>query len=229
MRKVLAGTLLVVAFTVAGCGRGSPSSSGNDEASKSGRQVLADAVKAAKAASSLHISWPGSGGIDLTIVKGRGGTLADTHQKEDIVVIGDHTYVKGYALFWYGSGLVRGPPAAHTLGGRWRKWVKVPTSKSPCVEVIGCAGYLTNTPSLLDELLSMSGKVTNEGARTYKGRSVVAIVDDKGRILYVANSGTPYPVARAGSGVHMTFDSWNKPVTLTAPAGAIAFSKLSGR
>jgi hypothetical protein len=63
----------------------------------------------------------------------------------------------------------------------------------------------------------------------YKGRKVVAIEDTSrhGR-LYVAATGKPYPVAisgGAGQGT-VTFDRWDKSVSIRAPKGAIDLSKL---
>jgi hypothetical protein len=70
----------------------------------------------------------------------------------------------------------------------------------------------------------------DKGATTYNGQSVVAI--DKGSksgTVYVAATGTPYPVAIVDPlGRSFTFDSWNKPVTLTPPPGAVDLSKLGG-
>ena len=108
MRKALAGTLLVVAFAVAGCGGGSsPSGSGgNGEASKSAQQVLTDAVAAAKGASSFRMSGQvATGGqqigLDLTVVKGKGamGSMTLKGQKVDLVVIGSDGYMKADAAF----------------------------------------------------------------------------------------------------------------------------------
>lgn len=79
--------------------------------------------------------------------------------------------------------------------------------------------------------MTIHGKLENHGATTYKGQSVVAIYEPKKRsTLYVAASGTPYPVAyvktkRPTAGKIM-FDRWNQSVTLTAPKGALDISKL---
>jgi len=171
MRGRVAGALLVVASCVAGCGGGSsPNGSGNGEASKPAQQVLADAVKAADAASSYHESDrldPEASRDDRTIVKGKG-------------LIG-----------------------STTIGG------------SQKVDVVA---------------ISLTGTPTNKGATTYNGQSVVAI--DKGSksgTVYVAATGTPYPVAIVDPlGRTFAFDSWNKPVTLRPPPGAVDLSKLSG-
>jgi len=229
MRKVLAGTLLVLAFAVTGCGGGSQSSGSNGEESKSGQQVVNDAVKAAEAASSLHLSGQANGigvpmDIDMTIVKGKGakGSLTLAGQTIDLVVIGNDTYLKGDAAFWkqFGVGSEAIPldsTAAQMLEG---KWVKMSTTDAQW----GPFKTFIDSKLFFDKLRSASGKFTNKGATTYNGQGVVAI-DNQGT-LYVANSGTPYPAAAIAddpsAGGTITFDGWNEPVTLTAPADAVA-------
>jgi hypothetical protein len=234
MRSFLAGIVLVVALFVAGCGgsssTNSTNSSGNGEAVKPAQQVLADAVKAAEAASSLHVSGQISAvgqqiGIDMTIVKGKGATGSMTlgGQKVDLVVIGNDGYMKAGAAFWTQFGGSSGSTIAQMLQG---KWVKFPMTNTQFAELTS----LTDSKSLFDQLGSVSGTPKNKGVTTYQGQSVVEI-DNQGK-LYVASSGTPYPVAAvatgAGVGGTITFGSWNKSATLTAPAGALDFSTVQG-
>ena len=89
-----------------------------------------------------------------------------------------------------------------------------------------------NEKSLFKSLSTSHGKLANHGEKTYKGQSAVAIVDTtKGGTLYVAASGTPYPVALVKTGKSagsIEFSDWNQPVTLTAPTGALDLSKFGG-
>jgi hypothetical protein len=215
--------LLVVAFSVAGCGGGSsPNGSGNGEASKPAQQVLADAVKAADAASSYHESGrldPEASRFDRRVVKGKGFIGSATfggQQKVDAVAIGSRGYMRANTAFWR---LWEDRATAARLEG---KWVALPASDRRF-------GLPTPEPSF-DGLNSFTGTPTNKGATTYNGQSVVAI--DKGSksgTVYVAATGTPYPVAIVDPlGRSFTFDSWNKPVTLRPPPGAVDLSKLSG-
>lgn len=91
---------------------------------------------------------------------------------------------------------------------------------------------MANAKSIFDQLKKLGGKVTSKGATTYEGQSVVALEGGAANgTLYVANSGTPYPVAlvkTGSSGGAITFGSWNASVTLAAPKGALDFSHLSG-
>ena len=230
MRAFLAGTLLVLAFAAAGCGGGSSPSgstntSGNGEASKPAQQVVIDAVNAAKAASSFHMSGQIAAGlqigVDLTIEKGKGakGSLTVFGHKVDAVVIGNDAYLKADPALWTQVGLAGAPRG---------KWLKFPTTDPRIRNFIGIA----NSTSLFDQLASTHGTITNKGATTYKGQSVVEIFDStKNATLYVAFTGTAYPVAlvKAGAaGSTLAFDNWNMSVTVTAPSGAVDISKLGG-
>ena len=235
MRNVLAGTLVVVTLALAACGGGgsTPAGSSNGEASKSAQQVLADAVKAADAASSQHMSGQVSThgqqiGIDLSIVKGKGATGSFTFkgQKIDLVIIGTDAYMKAGAAFYTQFGGPSGSSIGQLLDG---KWLKFSTTNAQFGPLTGIASSST----IFDQLNSNHGDLTNKGATTYNGQSVVDIFDGaKNRTLYVAATGTPYPVAvvksGAGAGGTITFDNWNQSVTLTAPSGAIDFSQLGG-
>jgi hypothetical protein len=121
--------LLVVAFSVAGCGGGSsPNGSGNGEASKPAQQVLADAVKAADAASSYHESGrldPEASRFDRRVVKGKGFIGSATfggQQKVDAVAIGSRGYMRANTAFWR---LWEDRATAAKLDG---KWVAFPAS-----------------------------------------------------------------------------------------------------
>ena len=92
---------------------------------------------------------------------------------------------------------------------------------------------LTSIGVLFAKISSGHGKLANDGKTMYKGEEVVAIRDTSDNSkLYVAATGTPYPVALVGgkksqSGT-ITFGDWNKSVSLSAPKGAIDVSKLGG-
>jgi LppX_LprAFG lipoprotein len=241
VRKALAGTLFVFALVAAGCGGGSSSpngganGSGNGEAAKSAQQVLADARKAAESASSVHVSGQVTKrgqkiSLDVTSAKGKGtsGSITIKGQKIDLVIVGGNAYMKAGPGFWAQYGGAAGSTIAQLLQG---KWLKFPTSDPRF------AGFtsILSPKTLFDKLTSSHGTITNRGATTYRGQSVVAIFDSgtAGGTLYVAATGTPFPVAIAGNNGSgpsgsITFDRWGKPVTLTAPSGAIDISQLGG-
>jgi hypothetical protein len=242
MRSFLAGIVLALALVAAGCGGGSSNTtttngttnaSSNGEASKPAVQVLADAVKAADSASSLHMSGNVSSGknpvgIDLSIAKGNGatGSMTINGKKVDLVIVGSNGYMKGDGSFWTQFGGAAGATIAQLLQG---KWLKFPVNNAQFHPIIA----FSSAKALFDKLKSGADKhLQNSGVTTYKGQSVVALDDGaKNGTLYVAATGTPYPVAlvKTGSdGGTITFSAWNEPVSLTAPTNVLDFSKLTG-
>lgn len=231
MRKAIAATLLVVALLLAGCG--GSGAKPNGLASKPGQQVLADTVKAAKSASSFHMSGKikTSGqeiDFDLTIAKGKGATGSMTlgGQKVDLMVVGANAYLKASSAFWKQFGGSQGAIIASLVAD---KWFKFPTGNPQFASFT----TLANPQGLFDSLASNSGQVTNKGVTTYDGQSVVDLYGGSNDgDLYVAATGTAYPVAIVKKGTSdggsITFADWNQSVTLTAPSGSIDISKLPG-
>jgi hypothetical protein len=229
------GVLVTVLF-VAGCGGGGGGGGGGTSSSKPSAEgtkpagvVVADAAKAAEAASSFHMSGqvPSSGrriGIDLSIVHGKGatGTITVGGAKVDLVLVGNTAYLRAGPSFWKQYSQASGVSQLLV-----NKWLKFPAKSAELGSLTGQA----NAEALFKSLARNHGKLENQGKTTYKGQSVVAIHGvTKNGTLYVAASGTPYPVAvvkteqpNAGT---VTFDQWNEPVTLTAPKGALDFSQL---
>jgi hypothetical protein len=233
MRWFTVGTLLAVVLLAAGCGGGEGGGGGSSskpsgEAPKPAAQVVHDAAKAAKAASSVRMSGqiaePGRKiGIDLSFVRDKGatGTFTLDGAPVNIVLIGNRAYMRAGPAFWKQFSKAKG--VGQLLAG---KWLKFPAND----EQLGSLMSVASDKALCDKLATDHGKLVNRGATTYKGQSVVAIYDtqDKGT-LYVSASGTPYPVAlvktRGRTGT-VAFDNWNQPVKLTAPKGAVDISKL---
>jgi hypothetical protein len=225
MRGLPVSTLLVVLLVAAGCG-------GGGEAAKPATQVIADAVKAAEAASSMHVSAQlatqgGKVGVDMSIVRNKGATGSLTHDgtKVGLIVIGGKAYVRAGPAFW---GTFQPRAAARRYADKWGEF---PTSTVQLASVT----IFTRQDAYFRALTykRKKGRLTNQGRKTYKGQSVIAIRDTaSGRTAYFSASGTPYPVAlpvrriRGTPGSTLTFDRWNRPVTLTAPKGAIRFDLL---
>jgi hypothetical protein len=221
--------LVLAAVLLAGCG-GSSSAPSNGEASKSGTGVLADARKAATSASSLRVSGDiKSGGtplsLDLSLAKGKGarGSMKESGLEFDLIRIGDTVYIRGSDAFlqhFAGS-------AASLLKGKWLK-------ASATTGQLASLTPLTSPTALFGAIGSGHGTLKNEGETTYNGQKAVEILDtgDNSK-LYVAATGKPYPIAIVGGGKRgnsgaLTFGRWNAPVSLSAPKGALDFSKLGG-
>jgi len=209
---------------VAGCGG---SSSG--EAQKSASQILADTKAAAQSAKSVHyvgtINQNGSRlHLDLQLVAGKGGkgTLTIGGHRIDIVRIGQKVYFKGDEAFYRQFA---GAAAAQLLAG---KWIASPSTSGN----FSSFTPLTDIGKLFG-LIKTKGTISKGAQSTVDGQKVIAItssVPGSGTI-YVATTGTPYPVELAGpskSSGSLHFSDWNGTVTLVAPSGAIDLSKLTG-
>ena len=222
--------LVLAAGLLAGCGGHSSQAKPNGEASKPALRVFADAKAAATGASSAHVSGSLVAGgtpitLDLQLARGKGakGSATISGLQFDVVRIGDTAYIRGSDAFYKHFA---GAAIAQLIHG---KWVKTSVTEKR----IRSFAPLTSVGALFARINSGHGRLVNEGETTYKGQQVVAIRDtsDNSR-LYVAVTGTPYPVAIVGrtkglSGT-IAFDDWNESVSLTAPKGAIDISQVTG-
>lgn len=209
---------------IAGCG----GSSGNGVASKSPSEIVAAAKAAADGASAVHVSGSTVTGsapidLDLSLVAGKGGRgrISENGLSFELIEIDGTTYISGSSAFY---SHFAGAAAAQLLQG---KWLKAPSTNSSFAGI----SSLTELRRLLDAALATSSKtLTSAGSGTVNGQAVVGVRDtSQNAILYVATSGTAFPVEIAKSGTGggtIAFSEWNKPVTLTAPANAVDIEQL---
>ena len=192
--------------------------------------VLADAKAAVSSASSVHVSGSiVSGGtpitLDLSTAAGKGatGSMTASGFGFDIVQVGSTAYIRGSDAFYKHFA---GAAVAQLLHG---KWLKTSTTSGRFASLAA----LTNIKVLFGKVAANHGKLANDGGKTYRGQRVVEIRDTSDNSkLYVAATGTAYPVAivggKKGESGTITFSDWNKSVSLNAPQGAIDISKLGG-
>jgi hypothetical protein len=220
-----APALGALALAIAGCGSSSPS--GNGLASKSPDAIVAAAKEAATHAATVHISGstvsgnrPISLNMELVAGKGAKGHLTVGGLGIDIVEVEHAFYLNGSPAFYRS---VAGAAAAQLLQG---KWLKAPANSGEFASL----AQLTNLTTLLGSSLSSHGTLAKGAETTIGGQRAIPIHDTtRGGTLYVAATGTPYPLEISKSGSEagtVTFGEWNKPVTLTPPAGAINITQL---
>ncbi len=158
--------------------------------------------------------------MNLLAGKGGRGQLSQNGLSFELIQVGNTVYIKGSAAFYRHIG---GTAAAQLLQG---KWLKAAAGSSNFASI----GQLTNLRALIDGTLADHGTLAKNGTSTVNGQKVVGVSDkSKGGTLYVAAAGTPYPVQISTSGTSsgsITFDRWNEPLTLAAPANAIDISAL---
>jgi hypothetical protein len=216
-------SLVLLATLLAGCGGGSSS---NGEAKKSAADVVADAKQAALAAESVHVAGAITDNgaplsLDLQLLTGVGakGTMSENHLPFDLIRVGDSAYIKGSDAFLKKFAGAGGQALLH---GKWLKG-------SATTGDLAAITPLTDVRKLFNASLGSHGTLKNRGETTHDGKKVVAIEDTtRGGTLYVAATGTPYPVAISetkGRG-ELRFDKWNESVSVKAPKGAVDMSKL---
>jgi hypothetical protein len=216
--------LVLAVGLLGGCGG---SSTGNGVASKTPAQILAASMAAANGAATVHIagSIVSEGkplSIDMELLRERGGHGRITLEglSIDLIRVDRIVYINGSAAFYRH---VAGPAAAQLLQG---KWLKAPASAGN----FSSLASLTNLGRLIDTTLAAHGTLARGATTTVDGQKVVAVNDvSDGGTLYVAATGSPYPieiVKRGGAGGRIVFDRWNKPVVLAPPANAININAL---
>jgi len=217
--------LTLSAALLAGCGSSSPSDNGL--ASKTPEEIVDAAKAAAAGASTVHIAGsivaqgkPISLNMELVSGKGATGQITLEGNAVDIVAVEHSVYIKGSTAFYT---RIAGPAAAQLLQG---KWLKAPSAGSE----FAAFAQLTNLTTLIDTSLSSHGTLAHAGTATIGGQPAVGVTDtSKGGTLYVASTGTAYPLEITKGGASsdkITFDRWNQPVTLTAPTNAININQL---
>ncbi len=223
-RAALFGAAMI-AVALAGCG--SSGSSGNGLASKTPIQILEAAKVAAASAVSAHVagSIVSEGkpiSIDMELVAGKGGKGKISLEGLDVQLIDvdKAVYINGSAAFYKH---LAGSAAAKALQG---KWLKAPSSSGDFASF----SSLTSLGKLIGSTLASHGKLAPAGKSTVEGQPVVGVTDgSKEGTLYVAATGTPYPleIVKPGSaGGKVVFNRWNKPVTLAPPANWININQL---
>ncbi len=212
-------TVAVAASVLLLCSCGSQSGS-NGIASDSPARALARVEAAAAGAATVRVvgylqrpTRPLT--IDMELFRGEGGT--GTLQVGDLQT--KLKQVDGWIYVKPNPPLLRalvGPTAASSLAGRW---LKAPAGRGPLAPLAS----LTELRSVLLGTLSSHHTLRTVGVRSVAGHPAVALRDvSNGATLYVAATGTPYPIAivRPG-GSALMFERWNQEVVLEAPANPL--------
>lgn len=244
----------VTSLVLAGCDTSSVSidAGGNGEVGKPAAQVLADAVAALRAASSVHLEVYQPGGLALAadIVNGQGarGWVDIGAAQGDFVFTNGTVYVKESSLV----GAVLGARAAAAVGDRW---VIVPRTVRSGVEVFSDVARLAHC-------LSVDHGTLSSGGADWPGQAEKVVINEKSDVpgtaqgrLWVAATGTPYPtdlvfagrtsagtppggaechIASAGdsddaNGTSLTFSGYNRSYArISVPSGAVSLESLLG-
>ena len=216
--------MLLAALRGAGCGG---SSSSNSITSKSAEEIVSESKAAADAASSVHVAGSlNSGGsvvkLDLSLVAGKGATgeLSQNGSSFKVILVGGTAYISGSPAFYRSLG---GSAAAQLFNG---KWLKAPATTGEFASI----SQLADMRKLIDTTLAGHGGLAKGSVTVVNGQKAIAINDtSKAGTLYVATTGEPYPVQLSKGGSEsgkITFEDWNKPVSIAAPANAVDLAEL---
>ena len=226
MRYLLAGWFVLLVVPLAGW-YSSIQASPNGESSKTPAQILADVKAAVAKAKDCHVFGSGTSGgtkltLDLHLRRGKGGSgrISTGGLGFKIVRIGGKAYFQGdKAFLTHYAGSV----AAQLFLG---KWFEASATKGDFATFTP----LTSLVKLTDGILSGHGKLAVGPTTTIHGQPAIALIDTtKGGTLYIAATGPPYPlelVPGKGNTGSITFQSWNKKISLAAPKHSINYAKL---
>jgi hypothetical protein len=224
---VRSSALALAAAMLAGCG--SSSRAGNGLTADTPDEILAAARSAGAGAATVHVAGsilsagkPISLNMELVSHMGGEGRLTLGDLDLELVDVDRAVYVKGSAAFY---DHFAGAPAARLLQGKWLKGPAAHGALAPLAS-------LTELSTVIDTALAGHGALVRAPSTTVDGRKVVGVTDRRGGgTLYVAATGTPYPVAIVKTGARggtIAFDRWNEQVSLEAPADAISVDQLRG-
>jgi hypothetical protein len=219
---------LTLALALAGCA--GSSARDNGVASRTPAQIVALATSAAVGAASVHVAGsivgegkPISLNMELDAQKGGQGRVTLGDLSIELVNVDRAVYIKTGAAFY---SRFAGHAAARALRGRWLRG-------SNTVGPLASFTSLTNLRKLLSGTLAGHGALSRAASTTVEGRQAVAVSDAAGNgTLYVASTGTPYPleiVKRGANGGKLVFNKWNQPVSLAVPPNPIDISQLQRR
>lgn len=214
---VLAG---FAACALTGCGGDDT----NDLEKKTAAEVQQEAAAALKGAASVHVTGPvTSDGKQAKLdVKIQGtssqGTLTIGEDSVEITKIGDDVYIKGtmQALAQIGA-----PGAVQRLGED--KWIKLAVENLTSFEGFttdDIAAQLTKFESRLEPKVEQT---------TLDGKKVVLISQQNGSKLYVANTGTAYPlrsITTKDDTRQIEFTEYGTKFDITTPPDAVDLTEL---
>jgi hypothetical protein len=240
---------LILAGGLAGCGEaasssGSATGSGTSAqelvssgplSGKTAQQVYAAAMAASTAAPGLHMSGSlrqgQTIGLDLSVVSTRAaGTFVLNGASIKVVKVGSTVYAKPSKAFLAGQGAM-GAVFARKIGS---KWLKADASLA-ALTGLGDVTHFTSAADAVSAVMPKNATMTLVPGRTVDGQATTGVrfsLPSPARTgtLYVATSGTPYPLrlesAQLGT---LTFTDWGHTAAIVVPAAkdVVDLNKLS--
>ncbi|MGH9070666.1 MAG: hypothetical protein ACRDX8_05750 [Acidimicrobiales bacterium] len=205
-----AGVAGALGLVVSACG----GPAANGVGSKSATAILAAARSAAEGAQAAHLVEVIDSGAQAGTVEfdqrspssAEGNFALANGWRYTILQLGKTAYLKANTAFLSANGF-----AAHSakLSDQCIEYPIGPENESS-LDMYSAAH------SILTDSLKASDPLTKGATSTVDGQAVIAIHGHGSATLYVATTGTPYPVEEKTSSGTVTFSGWNEPLSLTA-------------
>ena len=205
---------------------------GSDNSALSAKELVTSAISAMTSAASMHVTGEGPAPtferLDLHLGPSKAaGTLTDFEDRKKIVrfrVINDTAYVLAPDSAY--RNLATGAQRERILALVHGKWVKGSIGSSLWASVEMYSSKQRFLSSNLKKLTSASDW-TKGAPETDNGVATATVTCPDGT-LYVAKSGTAYPVEFRTTDGGYSFGSWNEPFSVSAPPSAqvVDLSKL---
>jgi len=192
---------------------------------ESAKQLVQAAAKALASARSLRMSGTmatsgGSTAVDFELFSNGDvdGSITSGGQLVHVTVVDGTDYLQASAAYWQKEGSLPATLAKSIAP----EWISFPNS--------GSNGFGTSFEigSLAASLKATTGW-SIVGHKKVDGHAAVGVKGSDGEVLWIAASGTPYPIldSKKGSGGGtVTFGGWNSFKLPKAPKKAIALSSL---
>jgi hypothetical protein len=224
----VAGLTLVGLTLLAGCGgnsdRSLPDARPPALDTLAPAQIVNEAQRALASARSVHITGEYRENnmpvqVDMRIAAGNtaAGTVTSNGASVEVRRLGDQLYVKGDDTFLAALG----DKAKATKG----KWLVGPIAQADR----GLAN-LTDLQSFSGTLTPGSGALRKEAVRSFAGQQAVSVLNPVGARLWVADTGTPYPlrIERLGAVVgFLDYRDYDVPVQVKAPSPTVPLASIS--
>ncbi|MGB9113011.1 MAG: hypothetical protein WCF24_09830 [Acidimicrobiales bacterium] len=192
---------------------------------ESAKQLVQAAARAVASAKSIRLSGsvPVSGGTEIIdfVMFSNGdleGSLTLMGDLVHITIVNGTDYYQAPPTYWQKVG---GLPA--TLAKQIAPdWISTPTSSSA-----GTGDSFQIAP-LASQIDSTTTGLTIVGHKKVDGHAAVGVRSSNGSVLWIATTGTPYPISEVqqGKSGNLSFSGWNSFRSPTAPKGAIPLSSL---
>lgn len=216
-----------------------PSSSATLLAGQSAEQVVAEAIRAVRAAGSVHIVAHAAGGSqtatfidDISATTGREVIRTEGGGRATLRLIAGVGYLRGNAAAWENYYGARARAAAR-LSGRWISFHHGDPDFQRLTSQLPFSGFIHEISLEAPLARRGSGLVGNQPAVAVQGTLSGASGAPAGSkaTLYVASTGRPLPLTlqgrTPGTRFRMTFSNWGEALHLTPPPNPLPASSLT--